>query len=322
MTIDAPAGDATAAWLAELQIPFEYVEDLDLARVDVKASLRNQARFQALDDDVVERYAEDMARGDVFPPIIARRVGRSGLLVVLGGNHRFAAAHKARAPLAAYLIGCSDEVALRIAYEDNRRHGLPASDEERIAHATHLMAIGWTLTAAATAVGVSVGKVQRSQQSVAANGRATELGVKGFDALPQSTRWRLAAITSDPVFTAAAQLVVDAGLTTTEAFELVTPCNAARSEAAALALVDDARRAALDRVQLKAAGRTAGPRAPTTARVKLQRALTEISILRPADVAASTLPDQRADLHARVKAVALLLMDIDNAITESARARR
>lgn len=315
MTIDAPPGDdTTGAWLTELHLEFELVEDLDLTRIDWKASLRNQARFEPIDDDVVERYTEAMARGDRFPPIIARYLGKSGHLVVVGGNHRVAAARKAKVPLGAYLIGCTDEVALRISYEDNRRHGLPPSDEERIEQAGHLIALGWTQADASAAVGVSPGKLQRAQQSAAANTRAKELEVKGFDALAQGIRWRLATVKSDAVFIAASQLAVDAGLPTQDVFDLVTPLNAARSEAAALALVEDARRASIERVQLKASGHSGGPRAPTSARVKLQRALTEVLMVKASAVAASTLPDQRAELRARVKEAALLLMDIDRSL--------
>jgi ParB-like chromosome segregation protein Spo0J len=305
--------DATGQWLTELEIPYVLVDELDLATVDEKASLRNQARFEPIDPDVVDRYVGDMERGDRFPPIIARKRPRTASLVVLAGNHRVAAARKAGATLSAYLIECSDEMAFRISVEDNRRHGLPPSDDERIAQAVHLIALGWTQTSAAACVGVSTGKLQRAQQSAAANQRAGELGVKGFDALPQSSRWRLAAIKSDPVFTAAAQLVVDAALTTTETFDLVSQLQEARSDNAAVAHVDDMRRAQLDRVQLKKSGRETSHMS-TTPRTKLLRSLTEVTLLDPGAVASSTLPDQRQDLSKRIHRTIEHLLVVDKAL--------
>jgi ParB-like chromosome segregation protein Spo0J len=311
MTTTEPATlDATGQWLNELEIPFELVDPLDFGTIDEKASLRNQARFEAIDEDVVDRYVGDMERGDRFPPIIVRKRPRSATLVVLAGNHRVAAARKAGVTLSAYVIECTDEMAFRISVEDNRRHGLPPSDEERIAQATHLIALGWTQASAAACVGVSAGKIQRSQQSAAANQRAVELGVKGFEALPQSSRWRLAAIKSDPAFTAAAQLAVDAALTTTEVFDLVSQVQEARSDNAAVAHVDDQRRAALDRVQLKKSGRETSHMS-TTPRTKLLRSLTEVTLLDPAAVASSTLPDQRQDLSKRIHRAIEHLLVVD-----------
>ena len=81
-------------WLDSIETAWSYVDELDLAAVDEKASLRNQARLEPLDDDTVERYAADMTRGDVFPPVIVR--SKNSRLVVLGGNHRYHAAKRSR----------------------------------------------------------------------------------------------------------------------------------------------------------------------------------------------------------------------------------
>lgn len=47
-------------------------------------SLRNQARFIAIDEKRVEQYAEAMKRGDEFPPVIAH--GKLGKLIMADGN--------------------------------------------------------------------------------------------------------------------------------------------------------------------------------------------------------------------------------------------
>src|SRR5689334_10226051 len=81
------------AWLAERHVPYTFDPALEVGSVDQVASLANQARLEPLDPDVVERYAADMARGDHFPPVLARQQGKK--IVLLGGNHRLAAARDA-----------------------------------------------------------------------------------------------------------------------------------------------------------------------------------------------------------------------------------
>jgi hypothetical protein len=314
MTTTEPTTTSTERWFAELGVTHTYEPVIDLDLIDDQASLRNQARFEPIHPDVVDRYAEDMRRGDTFPPVIARR-RRNGQLIILGGNHRVAAAREARTPLSAWVVECSDEMALRICLEDNRRHGLPPSDTERIAQAIHLIALGWTQQAAAAVVGVHPNKVSRARGEAAAGERVRTLHIKGdWDGLPSSSKSRLSALRSDPVFAAATQLVLDAGVNAEGVYELVTKLNSMRSDNDALEVVAADRVKLAEQIDGKKTGRTTTVRQPPSPRAQLLDALTRIRFIDPHDVAAATLPDQRQDVFKRLRLATEQLIAIDKAL--------
>lgn len=289
------------AWLNELEISFEYVDELDRGKVDERASLRNQARLIAVDDEVVERYVEFMRRGDVFPPVLVRQ-RLSGALVILGGNHRYKAAGATKTPLSAYVVDCSDETALRLSYEDNSRHGLPPVESERVRQAQHLVAaLNWSTVAAARVVGITPNKLQRAILADGFEKRCRELGVFPPAKLADTSKSRLMNLRSDPVFIDATHLVDDAELPGDDVYRIVTALNACRSEAEACEMVRNERAIANDRIQRKLAGGAKGNVRSETARVRLLRLTTEIGQISPHDVALSTLPDQRREMFAQLR---------------------
>lgn len=83
------------AWLRSEGVRWEFVPNVPLSRIDVKASLEAQARLdKRLDEEMVAKYAVAMDTGAVFPPLIAYDAG--GRLILIGGNHRVAAADLAQ----------------------------------------------------------------------------------------------------------------------------------------------------------------------------------------------------------------------------------
>ena len=308
-------------WLDTLELTWTYEAELAVADVDEKASLRNQARAVPVDPDVVERYAEDMRRGDRFPPVIVRQ--KNTRLVVLGGNHRYAAARAAKAPLDAYVVVCSDECALRLSYEDNRRHGLPPSPQERTAQALHLVALGYQPAAAARLAGITANRLQRAQAADAFAARARTVNAPdGVDELPESSKSRLMTVRADPIFDAAVRLVCDAGYDTQETYRLVTDLNATRSEAEAHQLIGNERLIAADRIHRRQNGGSnrkgaAGQREP--GRARLLRTITALTQVDVDAVVTTTLPDQRRQMFAQLKKAVDHLVDIDNALRKAGR---
>lgn len=308
--------EAVEAWLTELEIAWQYVDELDLGNVDTKASLRNQARLEAINDETLERYTEDMRRGDVFPPILVR-ARPNGTYVVLGGNHRYKAAVAAKAALSAYIVECSDETALRLSYEDNRRHGLPPSEAERVRQAQHLVAaLNWSTVAAARVVGITPNKLQRAILATEFVTRCRRLGMYPPEHLVETTKSRLMNLRADPVFVDAVHLVDDADLPGDDVYRIVTALNAARSEAEATEMVRNERAIAADRIQRKLAGNTKRTHGET-ARVRLLRLTTEIVQLQPGAVALATLPDQRRDLFSQLRRAMEHLALIDTTVRKS-----
>lgn len=298
------------AWLDERRVAWTYHPQLAVDQVDRLAGLNNQARLEPLSDEVVDRYAADMERGDQFPPIIVRRVGKK--LVPIGGNHRLAAAGRAkRAALAAYEIVCEPETALRLSYEDNRRHGLPPSEDERLAQAVHLVGTGYTHAQAAEVCGVHRSKLGAAIARQRADQRALDLGVKGWGTLTKGIRARFENVRSDPVFKEAAQLAVDARMSPADVERLVGRINQARSDADALALVGiEAEQ------QAAAAQQTAnGTVRKTTARSKLLTSMGGVLAADPQTVRQScATDDQRRQLRARVTDALTKLAEIHKAL--------
>lgn len=232
----------TEQWLDGLGVTWEYVPEVPLALIDQVASLGNQARLRPLDEEVVERYADDMARGDDFPAVLLHRVGKR--LVLAGGNHRITAAvRNERATFPGYmLIDVEPAVLTRIMYEDNRWHGLPSSETERLLQAAHLVLAGaYTRQEAAAITGAHLSKVGRAVETVRADERAATLNIPGWGKLAGSIRWRLGSLASDRVFTEAAELAVASNMSSDPVYTLVQRLNAAPSEEAALKLLADER---------------------------------------------------------------------------------
>ena len=284
-----PANHDIERWLTERNVTFTYHPDLPIDQVDIVAGIANQARLEPVDPDVVDRYAADMDRGDTFPPVLLVRCGRNRL-VPLGGNHRLAAARRLDKPtIAAYVIDAEPEMATRLMYEDNRRHGLPPGDEERILQATHLVNTGYTIAAAAEVVGLPRHKIDAAIGTAEADKRAAALGIKGWATLNKGSRARLGAIRSDPVLAEAAQLAIGTFMGNEDVRQLVAELGRTRSDAEALThltKIGDAQKAK--------AQRTAGGKASKqTARSRLLGYLSSVGTTRPADVVAAC-PDTEA----------------------------
>lgn len=296
--------------LAERCEVWEFIPELDLDKLDTAASLANQARLESLNEEAVERYTADMERGDVFPPILVhrRKTRRGEKLIVLGGNHRCAAARKAkRRRLSAYVIEADGDAVLRLMYEDNRRHGLPPTDEERVMAAQHLMEIGDTIHEAAAFVGIGVAKLRQHLDVLEADKRAAKFSLPKWRSLPLGHRYRLGQVRFDRVFDKAARLASQANLKQGEVFDLVTNVNAADSVNEALDRLADFKTL----LGSRARGDDVLPSKALTAKRRFISAMQEIRQLDPLDVAEGfENADQRAVGSDQVKATAKVLQAV------------
>lgn len=200
----------TERWLDELGADWTFDADLPMRRIDQAGSLANQVRHLALDHEVVKRYAADMAQGDTFPAVLVD----AGTGALLGGNHRHAARAEAGfATIAAYLVTAKPLVALRIRVGDNRNHGLPTTEAERLDHGVALVEAGMRQVDAAREVGISQVKLSQHQALTKVGERADTLGVDpAFHRLSRFARLALSRIDDDTVFTAAADMAAETSL--------------------------------------------------------------------------------------------------------------
>lgn len=241
----APAGDPRVeGMLDRLGVPWT-LELISLEEINERTSRQNQARTfgdgAALDADTVERYTLDMKAGAEFPPVLARRTSAKAKLVLLGGNHRHAAAVAAgRAVIPGYVVEVADEaLVVRLMYEDNRTHGLAVPREDRLRQAVHLTSMGWTNRDAGACVGIEDTAVATAKSVFAASGRARKAGVGDeFDGLTWTHRARLAGLNT-PVLVEATKVVAASGMTQVSTTEFCRRLKAAGSDEAALRLVGD-----------------------------------------------------------------------------------
>lgn len=227
------------AWLREHGVQYAPPGMIPLSIVDIKRSLGNQARRDPLVQDSVDRFAIGMKEGAYFPPIVA--FAFAGKLVIVDGNNRVAAAMRANlTEIFGIVISerTPSETIQRLTVEANAHHGVTPELSWRLEQAFHLISIGYTDGAAAAAAGVSTSQITTGRRLREADERAREMRIPGFESLPATTRGLLAQFKDDPVFLAAAKLVISSEMTIEEVREMIRTVKNFNSEAAKLAAVE------------------------------------------------------------------------------------
>lgn len=301
---EVSARDAeTEALLNKCNVDYSFDPEVPLSRIDKLKSLQNQARLEPINQEVVDVYTADLNRGDTFPAVILLDPGGRAKLRILGGNHRYFA-HEAAGlkTIRAYVVRAEPEVALRITYEDNRKHGLQPSLMEKIMQAIHLIDTGWGVREAAASVGVPEARISQERSMVKASRRAKDLQIDSerFNALPKHTRYALGQIRSDPVFEEATSLTFDARLGVDDVKALCLRLRAARSDNDAMQILGLEREELQNRIQRTGGGKI---RKPRTARAVVMVALKEIRHKAVSDVLSSSpTPEAKAELRKEVDA--------------------
>lgn len=102
------------------------MKEIELARLTLDPRLQPRDR---IDDALVKAYAEDMGRGDMFPPIRAVQNGKA--IWVVDGWHRVHAAKSlGLAEIAAHVTPGSFEDAEDLSFTVNRDHGLRRTHQD------------------------------------------------------------------------------------------------------------------------------------------------------------------------------------------------
>lgn len=238
-------------WLDSKGVRWRFEPDIPVENFDMRKSLNNQARFTPLDDSVVDRYVNDMARGDEFPPVVASDAKK---FVIIDGNHRLQAHDRRQTKLPAYIVTGDSQVLTAMTFEANVKHGLPTSEDERSQHAVWLIDHGATLESAAGAVGLSTYKVQKSWDRTRAERRARRLDVRAWDAVALPCRQPLNSIRMDESFVIAVQYSVRYQWNVAETKEVVGRLNRQTSVAGQQAELEKIRNEYRDRAQGSAGG--------------------------------------------------------------------
>lgn len=304
--LDHPARyGPTERMLDELGVDWIFHPTVPIERVDQAASLSNQVRHEPLNEDTVERYAQDMKSGDVLPAVVATEVDAS--YIILGGNHRDAAHRRCEHETQPAYIVVGDRLALlQIAIGDNRNHGLPTTKEERLDQGLALIEAGILQREAARIVGVTQPDLTIHAGVRKLASRVTDHGeVERILKLPKTTRYELSRIDDDDVLDAMAELTVDAGVPAGDVRRMVAALNASEDKAEALAFVGAEREDRDAQVRARGGGVRQTSRTP---RARFDGALSEILALSPKGIADSCPNDDvRRALARKISRVAAVL---------------
>lgn len=254
-TPTAVGGDAKIEeYLDAKGVKWTFRPKLAPAFFDFEKSLRNQVRFQAVDERRVDTYAEAMRRGDKFPPVIAHG---AKLLILCDGNHRGQASLKTNRPLDVYdITGTPPGLITQIGYESNVKHGLPTSEAERMQQAIWLIDEGATPKTAAAALVIPLSALTKAVANRNTDQRFRASGIAPIiiEKLNEPLKRRLAQVTTDEGFVALTELVAAASLKSDVVYELVTNINEIRSSAKQVQFVELQKDVYLDDIQASGGG--------------------------------------------------------------------
>jgi hypothetical protein len=255
------ASAQTESKLAARHVHFVLEPNLDIRQIrDVEGNQVRLSEHRA-PKVTVDRYAEQMKAGAVFPAIVV-----NDRYEIVDGNSRWMASlRNKRETIAAYV--CSDLSALRarsLSVELNQSHGLSMTDEELRAFVTGAVDEGQVLDAKAYSrmTGIKASTLRRWVAAKHFDIRAGRDGLAPdqFKDVSDSVRAALNVAKLEAVFMQAAALAVDAKVPIAQLKTIITEANAAPSEAEALAVVGRARAARSDEIRAIASGFKRPPR--------------------------------------------------------------
>lgn len=269
-------------WLDREGVSWHYEHDIALSTIDRKASLDNQARFEALNEDHIVDLAvaaEEME----LPAMIAYRK-QDGRLVIIDGNHRMEAYSRLNNKLVSdfYIIDIVHPWVIdRVTRTANVLNGAQLSREERISHALYLIrAENMDINSAAKCLMISKTTIQSVLSAEDVRGRLARLGFT--DRLPIKSLTILYRVKQDKALLEAANLAKEAKLTADETRELATRIErAAVSEKAQEAAINEFRLKYQDKVALVKRGKISYKLTP---KIRLSRALNTIHSIKKESV--------------------------------------
>ena len=303
---------------------YVFEPNFPLSDIEMNSSLDNNARLdEKISRDWVSQYAIDMEHGDRFPALILVRSGASKPAVVVDGNHRLVAAVEAELKtFGAYVIqGRPGTRAINdLTMIANTTHGRPNTTEDRLQHALHQIQInGYGVERAARENHVSVGKLRPRYDLWRAGIRAEEVNLPmgAWSEMPAGVRARLVSIGTDEGFRAAGRLAIDAGMSISQAEEMVAelaehPRSAQKQEE----IVRRLRREYADQIQLHKLGKEAQRRTGPSPRRLVTRAISSILSLQDDFITRVEIadPEERHETAEHARAGAARLTELADAL--------
>lgn len=296
----------TESKLAARYVRYVFEPNLDISQIrDVEGNQVRLSEHRA-PKATVDRYAEQMKAGAVFPAIVV-----NDKYEIVDGNSRWMACRRNnRKVIAAYI--CSNLSALQarsLSVELNQSHGLSMTDEEIRAFVTSAVEEGQTLDTKAYSRMTGV-KTSRLLRWVAAEHFAMRAARDGFASeqlkgLSDSVRAALNVARLEAVFVQATTLAIDARVPTAQLKSIITEANAAASEAEAIEVVQRARSARSEDIKAIASGFKSTPRRSKGSALHIN-GLLRFEVADLLDVS----PDRQAETFTRMSRLQKLLDEV------------
>jgi hypothetical protein len=245
----------TESKLSARHIDFTFEPNLQVDQIrDVEG---NQVRLNKhrAPKDTVERYAQQMKGGAVFPAIVVNDRHE-----VVDGNTRWMAARRnRRETIPAYIcVNLSALGARSLSVELNQSNGLAMTQDELHGFVTGAVEEGKVLDAQAYSrmTGVKPSTLARWVAAKQFELRAAREGIpeQHLEGLSTTVRAALQVTKLSAVFVAVTQLAIDARVPIAELRRIITEANASFSEASACQVVARQREARSDDIKAIAAG--------------------------------------------------------------------
>lgn len=228
------------SWFSQQGVEADYRENVPLSRIDIEASLANQARLgKPLDDELWLKYADAMEQGADFPPLIVYDAG--GRLIIVSGNHRVkAATYTSRKSFDLYVVKTDDRYIIeRMTRSANVVEGRGLTKDESVAQAVYLVTTFHKRASdVARSFNLKPSDVQKAIERRRHMARLEGLGVKA-SRMSSSHLDAFGDIPDDKVLKAAVTLAQDYALTSDQAKEMAREIKDKTSEDARYAVVKD-----------------------------------------------------------------------------------
>lgn len=299
-------------WLQKFGVKYSHLLNLPLSQIDEKRSRQNQAREVAVIEDSVNRYATALRNGDQFPPVVGYLAG--GRVVLIDGNNRDAAhrkVHGAAGTIKAYVLDpeTPSETIHLMTVDANSHHGVTPSLQWRLTQANFLVGIGHSMDSACAAAAVTKAQLQDFRRAINAEQRAKSLKVHDFASLPTSSKMKLGALASDPVFIQASRVAIDTSMKSDEVAHFVREIKAKTDESGMIGYIGTvAEKRKMEAAAIAALGKPVQIKSPKQG---LITGIGKIMHAQPGDIARSVVTDnERAELVKRCNEAGERLMEI------------
>jgi len=243
--------------LETMGIRFRRILELPLDKVRIE----NEAQVRTLEHQAptsrVARYATQMKAGATFPPIVVSEdLSDVTVFNLVDGNTRLKAARDRevqRDTFAAYVLqGATFAQCQEIGVYMNQRNGKDLDRTEALSWINQALEAQMPLSRIARISGFSFNTVKtlNGKREFAARAKKLSLPERAVTLLPASTQALLAdKVQHDAVFTAAAELAADSGMSKSEIQPMVERIAKTGSDQEALRLINDERTARLAQIK-------------------------------------------------------------------------